>query len=233
MKLNLDSQVATLRRMTTAQLADRYAAEFGEPTATRNKLWLLRPIAWRLQARAEGGLSERPKRRAKELADDADLRVLPPRGGISAGNHSPLPKSHYPRIPPTGDLTHTGDVLHYQQRRNAAAATARKKKRPRCAICRCVAVIGFPNHTCGMIRHRTPIAKVDTPYHGRLRQFFPKGTDFTGIHPTEVKQVRDLFNDRPLKRHGNQTPREVLGQNSRLGSFVCECAFQTDVTSSK
>lgn len=49
-------------------------------------------------------------------------------------------------------------------------------------------------------------------YNGLLRQFFPKGTDFTGISPLEVKHVRNLLNDRPRKRLRYRTPREVLGQ---------------------
>jgi IS30 family transposase len=49
-------------------------------------------------------------------------------------------------------------------------------------------------------------------FNGLLRQFFPKGTDFTGISPLEVKRVHTLLNDRPRKRHGYRTPREVLGQ---------------------
>jgi transposase, IS30 family len=50
-------------------------------------------------------------------------------------------------------------------------------------------------------------------FNGLLRQFFPKGTDFKGISPLEVKYVRDLLNDRPRKRLGYRTPREVLGQH--------------------
>jgi transposase, IS30 family len=49
-------------------------------------------------------------------------------------------------------------------------------------------------------------------FNGLLRQFFAKGTDFTGISPLEVKQVHNLLNDRPRKRLGYRTPREVLGQ---------------------
>jgi IS30 family transposase len=49
-------------------------------------------------------------------------------------------------------------------------------------------------------------------FNGLLRQFFPKGTDFTGISPLEVKHVHNLLNDRPRKRLGYRTPREVLGQ---------------------
>src|SRR5262249_5313889 len=36
-------------------------------------------IAYRLQVLAEGDLSERARRRAAELANDADLRLIPPR----------------------------------------------------------------------------------------------------------------------------------------------------------
>jgi len=49
-------------------------------------------------------------------------------------------------------------------------------------------------------------------FNGLLRQFFPKGTDFKGTSPLEVKHVLDLLNDRPRKRLGYRTPREVLGQ---------------------
>jgi IS30 family transposase len=49
-------------------------------------------------------------------------------------------------------------------------------------------------------------------FNGLLRQFFPKGTDFTGISPLEMKRVLHQFNDRPRKRLGYRTPREVLGQ---------------------
>ena len=49
-------------------------------------------------------------------------------------------------------------------------------------------------------------------FNGLVRQFFPKGTDFRGTSPNEVKDVLDLLNDRPRKRLGYRTPREVLGR---------------------
>jgi transposase, IS30 family len=49
-------------------------------------------------------------------------------------------------------------------------------------------------------------------FNGLLRQFFPKGTDLAGKSPLEVKRVLDLLNDRPRKRLGYRTPREVLGK---------------------
>jgi hypothetical protein len=79
MELQLIAEIAALRRYTVAELRRRYAELFGESTRATNKVWLVRRIAWRLQAMAEGDLSERARRRAAELARDADLRLLPPR----------------------------------------------------------------------------------------------------------------------------------------------------------
>src|SRR5262249_46091459 len=39
----------------------RYAELFGEPTRARNKAWLFKRLAWRLQALAEGDLSKRAR----------------------------------------------------------------------------------------------------------------------------------------------------------------------------
>jgi hypothetical protein len=77
--LNVAKEVAAMERMTVGQLRAKYADVFGEPTNGRNKRWLIKRIAWRLQANAEGTLSERARRRAMELANDADLRMTPPR----------------------------------------------------------------------------------------------------------------------------------------------------------
>lgn len=79
MSLNIDKEVAAMERMTVNQLREKYDEVFGEPTNGRHKQWLIKRIAWRMQANAEGGLSERARRRAMELANDADLRVTMPR----------------------------------------------------------------------------------------------------------------------------------------------------------
>src|SRR3954468_17814017 len=77
--LNVTKEVATLNRMAVQDLRARYAEVFGDETKTGNKPWLVKRIAWRLQAMEEGDLSERARRRAHELANDADLRMSPPR----------------------------------------------------------------------------------------------------------------------------------------------------------
>jgi hypothetical protein len=73
------AEIEQLPKCTVAQLRDRYEQVFGEPTASRHRTYLARRIAWRLQANAEGGLSERAKLRAAQLAAESDFRVTAPR----------------------------------------------------------------------------------------------------------------------------------------------------------
>ena len=75
-------QIDALSDMTTGELAQRYRELHGQPVRTRHRAYLIRKIAWRIQANAEGDLTERARRRAMELADDADVHVVGPRGYI-------------------------------------------------------------------------------------------------------------------------------------------------------
>jgi hypothetical protein len=79
MTVNVGKELAALQRLTIKELKARYAEVFGENTNAANRAWLVKRIAWRLQALAEGDLSERARRRAAELANDADLRLSPPK----------------------------------------------------------------------------------------------------------------------------------------------------------
>jgi hypothetical protein len=78
MSVNVAREVAALQRLTTKQLRHKFAEVFGDGTNANNRTWLVRRIAWRLQCLAEGGLSDRARERAAELACDADLRLNPP-----------------------------------------------------------------------------------------------------------------------------------------------------------
>ena len=107
MHIDIEREVAALRRMTTGQLRERYAQVCGEESRSSHKTYLIRKIAWRLQAKAEGDLSLRARRRAEQLADDAEVRLTPPK-------HMPLPSptgasvtlevaaSHDARLPTPG-----------------------------------------------------------------------------------------------------------------------------------
>jgi hypothetical protein len=107
-ELNLVNEVAALERLSVGQLRQRFAELFGETTAASNRTWLIKRIAWRLQALAEGDLSERARRRAAELARDADLRLNPPPSKATTTTPPPEPVSvptpvdH--RLPPPGTI---------------------------------------------------------------------------------------------------------------------------------
>lgn len=47
-------------------------------------------------------------------------------------------------------------------------------------------------------------------WNGLLRQFFPKGTYFATIKQYQINRAVKLLNDRPRKRLGYKTPREVF-----------------------
>jgi hypothetical protein len=119
MPLDIAHEVTALRQMTVGQLRQRFAELFGEATAARNKTWLIKRLAWRLQALAAGDLSERARRRAAELANDADLRLHPPRGKTSPPPPEPIPVPAPPdqRLPPPGTILtrhYKGQQLHMQ-----------------------------------------------------------------------------------------------------------------------
>lgn len=73
-----NATVLALGRLTVPELKQRYAEVFGEPTRTNHKQYLVKRIVWRMQALREGGLSERARRRALELADDAEIHLTAP-----------------------------------------------------------------------------------------------------------------------------------------------------------
>lgn len=75
----IQRQLDELDRMTTGDLVQRYEKMHGHKCRTRHRNYLIRKIAWRIQANAEGDLSERARRRAAELADDAEVRATPPK----------------------------------------------------------------------------------------------------------------------------------------------------------
>ena len=95
MGMNIGKEVAALRRMTAAELREKYAHVFGEETRTRHREFLWKRIAWRLQANAEGGLSERARQRARELAADSDVRLTTPREGPSADGPTKVAAIHF------------------------------------------------------------------------------------------------------------------------------------------
>ena len=116
MHAQIAQEVARLPQLPFADLRARYAELFHEPTRVGNRAWLMRRIAWRLQALAEGDLSDRARKRAAELANDADLRLLPPRAPDAPPKPvtaSPAPVRHAASRLPHADrrLPQPGSVI--------------------------------------------------------------------------------------------------------------------------
>jgi hypothetical protein len=102
-------EIAALQNKTVSQLVQRYEQVFEEECRSRNKQYLIRRIAWRLQANEEGGLSRAALKKAEELAINAETRVTAPRKYSSEGVKLVLPEPDSfvdwdPRLPPPGNI---------------------------------------------------------------------------------------------------------------------------------
>jgi hypothetical protein len=107
MNREVHQEIEALRHQKTKALKARYRELFGEESRSSNYAHLFRRIAWRLQARAEGDLSQRARDRAADLASDVDLRLRPPRtfwrelADAGSGEQSRRPWRD-PRLPEAG-----------------------------------------------------------------------------------------------------------------------------------
>ncbi|MCS7465184.1 DUF2924 domain-containing protein [Stieleria sp. ICT_E10.1] len=70
-------KVAKLSDLTIGQLAAKYEKLFGEKCRSRNRRYVHRRIAWKLQADDEGGLSEQAILRATVVAGESLIRLTP------------------------------------------------------------------------------------------------------------------------------------------------------------
>jgi Protein of unknown function (DUF2924) len=91
-------EIDALRHQTVGQLRVKYLEVFRRESHSNNQKFLVRRIAWRLQANAEGGLSERARQRAVDLADEADLRIRAPQSFLKELAR----ENRDPRLPAVG-----------------------------------------------------------------------------------------------------------------------------------
>ncbi len=106
-------ELAALGAMTSAELAAKYEDLLGRPSRTRNAQHLRKRLAWEIQARIEGGLSETALARIEALGKMAPSGwkgCLSGRGERAGPKATAVP-SRDPRIPPAGTVlarTHEG-----------------------------------------------------------------------------------------------------------------------------
>ncbi|WP_168565118.1 DUF2924 domain-containing protein [Crateriforma spongiae] len=99
------AEVHRLPDMTVNELVKRYEQVYREECRSRNKQYLIRRIAWKLQANEEGGVTAEMLSKAEGLAADAQTRVTAPRENRNV-QVTPRQASAFvdwdPRLPPPG-----------------------------------------------------------------------------------------------------------------------------------
>ncbi len=88
------SQISALQRMPVADLQAEWIRLYGEPTRSRNRQFLFRRLAWRIQELQHGGLSDVAKDRIDKLAPEFTRARTP------AEAPTTLPDEHRPRRDP-------------------------------------------------------------------------------------------------------------------------------------
>ena len=104
--MNIQRELIKLKSMPVSDLCTKYHEVFGEGTRSRNKDFLIKRIAWRMQANVYGGVSERALKRAKELANEADIRIRAPANFTDEPSKQKKVKSvkKDPRLPKPGTV---------------------------------------------------------------------------------------------------------------------------------
>ena len=89
------AEIERLRGMTVAQLRVEWERLYGETTRSRNRDFLWKRLAWRVQEIANGGLSDAAKTRLRELAPVTlqFTRAQRPRGFDPDAAPPPAPRS--------------------------------------------------------------------------------------------------------------------------------------------
>ncbi len=102
-------EMVAIRKLSIEELRARYLALFGEETKSRNKDYLFKRIAYRLQEKKHGGLTEEARARAETLAAQAPVRRRLPPGAAEELARAARPRD--PRLPAPGTVlrrTHEG-----------------------------------------------------------------------------------------------------------------------------
>ncbi len=92
----ITAEINELRTMSVPALVARYEAVYGKPPRTKNRTWLWRRVAWKIQEARFGGLSGAARRKLDELIAELDL----PLGGRTV--RGDVRRHRHPNDPPVG-----------------------------------------------------------------------------------------------------------------------------------
>jgi len=112
MESSVIRQIHRLRQMTVGDLQVEWMKLYGEATRSRNKDYLWKRLAWRIQELAHGGLSDRARDRIDQLAPDGFVRARTPNQAIPVADPGPATPPQTPRRDPR--LPVVGSVISKQ-----------------------------------------------------------------------------------------------------------------------
>ena len=112
MDTSILSQIGALQRMPVSDLQAKWLRLYGEPTRSRNKQFLFRRLAWRIQELQHGGLTDGAKQRIDALASDTFERPRTPAHAGSTPDAEPAGRAPRPRRDPR--LPSAGSVITKQ-----------------------------------------------------------------------------------------------------------------------
>ena len=112
---DMPSQLAALETMNVPALAEKYRELYGEPTRSRNRAYLKKRLAWRIEAMFQGGLSQGALERIEQLGDQLperwQMRLAQPTNAADATDAGASPPTFLtpteprdPRVPPVGTV---------------------------------------------------------------------------------------------------------------------------------
>ncbi|MBS2011457.1 MAG: DUF2924 domain-containing protein [Deltaproteobacteria bacterium] len=115
---DMPSQLAALETMNVPALAEKYRELYGEPTRSRNRAYLKKRLAWRIEANFQGDLSQGAIARIQQLGDQLPERWQmrlgqaasePAAAGdaatkLDAALSTPTTEPRDPRVPPVGTV---------------------------------------------------------------------------------------------------------------------------------
>ena len=79
MATTIETHRQRLAQLSIGELRLEYEKVCGELTTSRHAKYIIKRILWQMQANLYGGLSEESLKRAKELADQTQLRMTAPK----------------------------------------------------------------------------------------------------------------------------------------------------------
>lgn len=112
---DMPSQLAALETMNVPALAEKYRELYGEPTRSRNRAYLKKRLAWRIEASFQGDLSRGAIARIQQIGDQLpecwQKRLGQPASeATSSGDAQPeapllgATEPRDPRVPPVGTV---------------------------------------------------------------------------------------------------------------------------------